>query len=182
MPPRPRAVPQQFPESLTTFSMGTGAKSVGIGHYLGRWSNSNDGFIAIVSCIIVNAARRDDRWLALVMDQLGVSERVLRLYLSNGNSVLLANLIHAIHPNIYFDYPLSHILPSLCKFNVEHTLPDLQHQFCDLSSWKRGIARPQRSFPYPRTHSSYLSRITPRHRRCSCHVLQSLRHFCVSIL
>lgn len=111
--------------------------SVEIGHYLGRWSNSNNGLIAmcarsIVSCIIINAPRRDDRWLSLVMDQLGVSERVLRLYLSNGNSVLLANLIHAIRHNIYSDYPLSHILPSLCKFNVEHTLPDLQHQFCDL--------------------------------------------------
>jgi len=61
--------------------------SVEIGHYLGRWSNSNNGFIAmcarsIVSCIIINAPRRDGRWLSLVMDQLGVSERVLRLYLS----------------------------------------------------------------------------------------------------
>jgi hypothetical protein len=59
----------------------------------------------MTSCIVANAPKRDEHWLTLAMDQLSVSEGVIRLYVANDNGVLLANLIKAIRHHIYFDYP-----------------------------------------------------------------------------
>jgi hypothetical protein len=63
----------------------------------------------------------------------------LRQYPAHGDSVLLANLIH-ITPKIlrtfegdhYSAYISSRILRSVSRFDILHTLPKLQHDFCDL--------------------------------------------------
>jgi hypothetical protein len=81
------------------------------------------------------------------MDELGISEDVLRRYLAHGNSLLLANLIHITGQ--FFDDLLQHdsgftqkslgILSSLSKFDINPTLPELQHRFCDL--WNKVVKR-----------------------------------------
>jgi hypothetical protein len=76
----------------------------------------------------------------LVMDELGISEDVFQNYLAHGDSVLLANLIH-ITRHLFDSLREGHqdlareslcILPSISKFNILNTLPELQHEFCDL--------------------------------------------------
>jgi hypothetical protein len=74
------------------------------------------------------------------MDELGVSEDVFQNYRAHGDSVLLANLIHITRH--FFDclregyQDLARkslcILPSVSKFNILDTLPELQHEFCNL--------------------------------------------------
>ena len=74
------------------------------------------------------------------MDELGVSEDVFQNHLAHGNSVLLANLIH-ITRHLFDSLREGHqdlareslcILHWVSKFNILNTLPELQHEFCNL--------------------------------------------------
>jgi len=112
-------------------------RSVEIGHSLRSWAYSNDQentllIRSIISHIVARVENRNDRWLTLAGDQLGMSEELLRDYLDHGDSVLLANLIDITRftfrshpPNWKF-----HSLPSKC--DVSSALPGLQHDFCAL--------------------------------------------------
>ncbi len=120
-------------------------QSVEMGHSLKNMSNDMDVEIAlfaraIVAGIVAGVRERDSRWFTLASGQLGVPDRVLRAYLAHGDSVLLANLIH-ITRHIFcslfgISRELAHassiILQSLSNFDVQGTLPELQHDFCAL--------------------------------------------------
>jgi Family of unknown function (DUF6535) len=103
----------------------------------------------IIAGVIASVTERDDRWMALAKDQLGVSEEVLQDYLAHGDSVLLANLIHITRPLFRLcledppnmAYYLLFVLRCISKFDIENTLPGLQHDFCVL--WNE-IAREAR--------------------------------------
>jgi hypothetical protein len=127
-------------------------QSVEIGRSLGSRGNNNDEGSAlcaqgIVAGIIasVPVEERDYRWKALVMDQLGLSEGVLRDYLAHGDSVLFANLIQITRKFFrpYLDedrlilYALSNILPTIFSFDFKNTLPSLQNDFCAL--WNENV-------------------------------------------
>jgi hypothetical protein len=134
-------------------------QSVEIVHSLGsRGNNANEGSAlcaqGIASGIIASAPveKRDDRWKALVMDQLGVSEGLLRDYLAHGDSVLFANLIHITRQffrsyDLDADrpfkilYTLSKILPAISGFEIQNTLPGLRHDFCAL--WNEIVRKAQ---------------------------------------
>ena len=109
-------------------------------YILRRWIRSNNeqsvaSGRCIVARIIAKARKRDDTWMALAMDQLGVSEYVLKHYLTHGNSVLLANLIKIT--GLFFEkkFPYYDILGSISDFGIEGNLPYLQREFCTL--WNR---------------------------------------------
>jgi hypothetical protein len=115
-------------------------RSVEIGHC---WRTFRNGSVASLSrgiiAGIISNAERNDRWFMLAMDELGISEGVLRDYLAHGDSVLLANLIHISR---HFLHTLQHdldltrksssILSSLSEFDILNTLPELQRDFCGL--------------------------------------------------
>jgi Family of unknown function (DUF6535) len=119
-------------------------QSVRLGHSLRSRCYSSDSRTAsyaqgIVAGIIATVPERDDRWMALVMDQLSISGGVLRYYLTHGDSVLLANFTHIIRQFIRFSLEdwwtyeeLGLILPIISKFDIRNTLPGLQHDFCAL--------------------------------------------------
>jgi hypothetical protein len=92
----------------------------------------------MVAGVIAMVPERDDRWKMLVMDQLGKSEDVLREYLACGDSVLLANLIHFARQffRLYWPFRSSSTLllvqRTISKFDIQNTLPGLQHDFCAL--------------------------------------------------
>ena len=119
-------------------------------------SNSSDiemGICAqsMVASIIASVRKRDSSWFTLTMDQLGVSENVLRGYISNGDSVLLANLIH-ISRQIFLSsnrdlVPQTHnILRSVSQFDVRNALPELRHNFCAL--WNEIVLEVQNNGTY----------------------------------
>jgi Family of unknown function (DUF6535) len=118
----------------------------------------------IIADVIASMPERDDRWIALAMDQLGESEEVLRYYLANGDSVLLANLIHITRPLFRLclkdvgkmSYVLFCLLPRISKFDIRNTLPRLQHHFCDL--WNE-ISREAHSRGFPLVFYHILSPI-----------------------
>ncbi|KAH9972359.1 hypothetical protein BGW80DRAFT_383998 [Lactifluus volemus] len=93
----------------------------------------------IIAGVIAITSERDERWEALAKDQLGLSEDSFRNYLANGDSVLLANFIYITRPlfrlcleDEFQAYFLRDILPCISKFDIENTLPGLQHGFCAL--------------------------------------------------
>jgi hypothetical protein len=119
-------------------------QSVEIGNYLKGWANNRDRerslySQSIVAGVIANVRERDDRWSALAKDQLHVSGDDLQDYIAHGDSVLLANLIH-ITPKILRTFEGDHysafnstgILRFVSQFDILHTLPKLQHDFCAL--------------------------------------------------
>ena len=119
-------------------------QSIEIGNYLNRWSNNRDRETSlysqsIVAGVIATVREHDDRWSALVKDQLSVSKDVLQNYLANGDSVLLANLVHITRKILrtfegdhYSAYISSRILRSISQFDIQHTLPELRDEFCSL--------------------------------------------------
>jgi hypothetical protein len=115
------------------------SRSVQMGHMM-RSQCSNLYAQGIVAGIIARTLERDDDWIALVKDQLDVSEDVLQDYLAHSNSMLLANVIHTTR-QFFRSYlggdqhaagALQYMLPSISAFDVRSTLPGLQHDFCTL--------------------------------------------------
>jgi len=82
---------------------------------------------------------RDEDWFELATNHLGISRRDLNHYLTCGVSLLLANSI-AFLRNIIIDFfwipshgdvaTLQETLRLVSKFDIEGTLPSLQHDFC----------------------------------------------------
>jgi hypothetical protein len=128
------------------------SRSVKFGLALRPLRNGNAASLArgIIAGIISNA-ERNDCWSVLAMDELGISRDVLRDYLAHGDSVLLANSIH-ITLDLFHGLLESHpdltrealrILPSLSKFDILDTLPELQQDFCAL--WNDVVRQVQSS-------------------------------------
>ena len=140
---------------------------VEIGHSLRILLNGNAALFArsIIASIISTNNEHDRRWDAFVMDELEISEDLLRRYLRHGNSLLLANLIHItrkfFHSLLQHDLELTRnsltILSSLSKFDILNTLPELQHEFCAL--WDEVYKQARQSWADNERFNNILSRI-----------------------
>ena len=114
------------------------------------WEIDTDGdailyAIARFSTIVARAQPHDNTWFILASESLDLPESVLRDYAAHGDSLSLAVLLHVVRlqfshfrrrswPFIEF----SKVLDEVSTFNVQVTLPELQHEFCAL--WNQ-IAR-----------------------------------------
>jgi len=109
-------------------------QSVEFGEFLRSWDKWRSGRYAqwIIAYIVAKKDERDDRWMALAMDYLGISEHVLHDYLAHEDNILFAILNHSIRHAIGSDFSSFRLLPPLSGFDVRNTLPRLQHEFCDL--------------------------------------------------
>jgi hypothetical protein len=117
-------------------------RSVELGRSLRRSGDKAPGLCSqgIIAGVIASVPEREDRWMEVAKGQLRVSDEVLQDYLTHGHSVLLANLIHITRPLFRFCLRdtsnmapyLWDILSRISKFDIEDTLPGLQHDFCAL--------------------------------------------------
>ncbi|KAH8987010.1 hypothetical protein EDB92DRAFT_1948779 [Lactarius akahatsu] len=86
-------------------------------HLAEAHSNDDDPDIAIsaqcmAAAIITHVQERDQHWFHIMMHQLGITEDTLHVYLDNGDSLFLANLIHIVQrlsalPHDGVEYTLS---------------------------------------------------------------------------
>jgi hypothetical protein len=122
-----------------------------------------------ISVIISREQERDQRWFELTTGHLDISALVLRNYLVNGDSVLLANCIHTVRYliDLYTKEGWVHrfgskskTLESVTKFDIRRTLPRLQHDFCDL--WNETVNKAQNPEAY---HISLICVLSLRHLR-----------------
>ena len=98
----------------------------------------------VAAFTIWTVRERDERWLKLATGQLNVSKSRLQNYLAHGDSVLLANVMFIVRRTVQtYSGSLerhrndilaasSKTLEMVCKLNIHHTLPELQHEFCTL--------------------------------------------------
>ena len=96
------------------------------------------------AAVISNVRERDEYWYELVSGQLDIPKPLLYRYLSHGDSILLANLMFIVRRIVQAysgssenqQSDLRHAtlktLKFVCKFDINHTVPELQHDFCDL--------------------------------------------------
>jgi len=114
-------------------------QSVEMGHSLRSWSNGRDDqsfqyVRCVISSIIASAEKHDERWSALVVDELDISEDVLRDYLAQDDNILLANFNTITRLIFRSHLPCSSwkVSSLLSKCDISRALPCLQHDFCNL--------------------------------------------------
>ena len=109
---------------------------------IARWSTNKDYAVAnhariAVANSLASMQERDDAWIAIASDMYGLAEQDLRNNISHGkDNVLLATFNHVTRRAIrgFFRVRFEEFLlvRELAKFDICHTLPTLQHDFCTL--------------------------------------------------
>ena len=143
-----------------------------------NWKNASDRATAFsaqcVAALITSIVRhRDERWFQLASDILNAPKFLLQRYITSGDSILLANVIFIIRRTVqaYSGSAERHrtdilnassrTLEALCKLNIQSTLPELQHEFCDL--WNKLVIAAQSTQRLP--HHVFISTMTLRNIR-----------------
>jgi hypothetical protein len=147
----------QFPQTIETANA------------LAHWCTSNREHVALaarcmVASILQAPLKRDDCWIALARDQLGLPDRVLHDSISRGDdSACLAIFIHMTRQFFRTKSWNLTVVSSLSKFDICNTHPGLQNTFCSL--WNEIVlqAKKQGSYSDP------------------AHVLRAVRHFYVAL-
>ena len=129
-------------------------QSIKMGYALRRWCNSRDEWIALTArsllASIIAVQKRDNRWIALVEEQFGLPDRVLRDNIPHGDSVLLVILLHVTRNLFHSAVPPwdANILRFLSRFDIHNTLPRLQNDFCAL--WNEIVTEARNRRPLSR--------------------------------
>ncbi len=97
----------------------------------------------MLSIILPRAQKPEECWLQLASDHLGVSRPDLQNYLAHGDNIYLANCTHILQniASVHFIHwcgdttTLPKALELVSNFNIQNTLPTLQHDFC--LKWNR---------------------------------------------
>jgi len=113
---------------------------------------------------------RDNDWVALATGVYDLPEKTLQDHIDCGdNSVLLAIFIHEARQVIHAEPHKLEMLTSISKFDIEHTRPALQNEFCAL--WNeifRQFAAPDSDDPQTR-HTLSLLLMGIRHLYAALH-------------
>jgi hypothetical protein len=130
-------------------------RSTQTAHSLSRWCASSEGRVSLrarqtLACILSHISDRDDRWIALAKDHLGIPEHDLRDNIAHGNdSVSQYFLLYMVREVIRADSWNSSDLISLSRlseFDIHQARPGLRNEFCAL--WNEIVqdARSKRIF------------------------------------
>jgi hypothetical protein len=143
------------------------SRSIHFGLIVQGWKNISSPvteFYAqyVVGVTLASVQKRDDHWFELASGQLNESKSLLRNYFAHDDSVLLANAIFIIWRTIQtfsgtedrhrrdILETSSKTLESVCRFDIQYTLLEHQHQFCGL--WNQLVDAAQNN-----THSDTTS-------------------------
>jgi hypothetical protein len=107
---------------------------------------------------LLKLQERDGRWIRLVSDACGLAAQdIQRNVVMRRDDMLLATLIgvsrHAIHSH---EFDMLVLVEALTQFDIRHTLPRLQHDFCTL--WNE-LAQEARKGGFYKTPLDILLRI-----------------------
>ena len=125
------------------------SRSVHFGLCVQDWKNISHPVLAFyahcaVAVTLSSVQQRDDHWFRLASGQLKESKSLLQNYFADDDTILLTDTIFMIRRTIGIfsgsgDYYRTDIfevslkaLELICSFDIQSTLPELQHQFCDL--------------------------------------------------
>jgi hypothetical protein len=129
------------------------------GRFVRNWRDINDNVASfyaqcVAALTISTVPHRDERWYELASGLRNVSRPLLQKYLANGDSILLAYAIYIIRQTVRTysgsaEYHREDILGAswktlekVCNLDIRRTLPELQHELCDL--WNKLVRAAQR--------------------------------------
>jgi hypothetical protein len=116
---------------------------------MARWFTHSSRFVSHitrkrVSRELRRMQERDGRWIALVSDVYGLSERDIQHNVAlGGDNVLLSTLIDVSRRAVHSDE--WGLVSALTQFDIRHTLPGLQHDFCTL--WNELVQKARNQGP-----------------------------------
>lgn len=126
------------------------SRSILFGLFVQSWksivSHSVTAFYAqyVAAITLASVQGRDDNWFRLASRQLSLSKNLLRNTFAQGDTILLASAILIIRRTILVFsksderhqtdtiHASSKVLEILCRFDIQNTLLEHQHQFCGL--------------------------------------------------
>ena len=125
------------------------SRSIHFGLFVQGWKNISHPVTAfyaqyVVAITLASVQQRDDRWFQLASGQLNESKSLLSDCFARDDSILLANAIYIIRRTIqtFSESEIHHrsdinkasskTLTLVCRFDIQNTLPEHQHQFCRL--------------------------------------------------
>ena len=100
--------------------------------FFGVHRDENVRRMLVDACVVAYTQDRDDNWTMLATYVLGVPEGVFQNYGANGDSVLLATLIHVAREALRTSRPERGVLESLSHIDVHNANSHLRHDFCIL--------------------------------------------------
>jgi hypothetical protein len=138
------------------------SRSIHFGLFVQDWKHTSDPvtiFYAqyVVAITLASVQDSDDHWFELASGQLNESKSLLRNYHSTyGDSIQLANAIFIIRRTIQTSGSekdhrsdilevSSKTLELICRFDIQDTLAELQHQFCGL--WNQLVGGAENTHP-----------------------------------
>ena len=149
------------------------------GLFVQNWKNITDKVttfyaqcVAALTISILRDRIRDGRWFQLAGGLLKVPKPVLYKYITHGDSILLANAIFIVRRTVqtYSGAKERHrqdildasskTLEKVCKLDIGGTLPELQHEFCDL--WNQLVHTAKTD---ERAHHVYIAKMTLKNIR-----------------
>ncbi|KAF8494072.1 hypothetical protein F5888DRAFT_1805646 [Russula emetica] len=126
-----------------------------------------------VAALTISIVRdHDERWKQLANGLLDVSKTLLHKYIGNGDSILLANAIFIVRRTVqtYSGSEEHHrndiigasskTLETVCKLDIRHTSPELQHEFCGV--WNQLVDTAQSN---PPPHHGFVATTTLKNIR-----------------
>jgi hypothetical protein len=150
---------------------------VEFGLFVQNWRNISHKvttfYAQCVAALTVSIVRRDERWYQLAIGLLDTSRSLLHKYIAHGDSILLANVMFIIRRTVqtYSGSADRHkkdvlgassrTLETVCKLDIRRTLPELQHEFCDL--WNQLVDAAQNG--HRPDHHVYVSTMTLKNIR-----------------
>jgi len=143
----------------------------------GWYTDSRDRDSAVrrrlVASILPHVKTRDEDWIALARDELGVQENVLRDNIARGDSsVLLAIFLHEMRNRA------TEGLSSVSQFDILDANPELQNEFC--ASWNKLVLDTKKFFFF-RTYN-YLKPVTDLESAVTAiEVLWKIRHLYIAL-
>ena len=134
------------------------SRSIHFGLFVQGWRNISHPVTAfyaqyVVAITLASVQQRDDRWFQLASGQLNESKSLLSDCFARDDSILLASAIYIIRRTIqtFSGSEIRHrgdileasskTLTLVCRFDIQNTLPEHQHQFC--RSWNQLVEAAQ---------------------------------------
>ena len=123
--------------------------------------------VASLTISILPDRNRDERWFQLASGLLNAPKCLLHKYIAHGDSMLLADTIFILRRTVqtYSGAKTNHrkdileasskTLETVCKLKIEETLPELQHEFCEL--WNQ-LVHTANTDQYP--HHAFIAKMT----------------------
>ena len=130
----PRPFNSSFPELYDQDQVSTEKSRV-----MARWRTNVSGIVSNAARIraaktLARIQERDDRWITLASDVSGISENLLQHDIAlAGDNMLLAIVIDTYRRDFQANkFALSGFTEGFREFDIRHTFPGLQHDFCTL--------------------------------------------------